>query len=350
MPYDNSSMRSIYHIREYNIRRLSLLSSPPIFLSHDWPQSIQQHGDLQGLLSRKPFFRSDIQTGKLGSPPLMGLLRTLRPNWWFSAHLHVRFQATVVHDGRPPGSSHQIATPVPNPDEIMIDDDDIENGDSGHAGALPPDNAPAAQSSAPSRNSDEIVLSDEEEDVALPPPPPPPPCETKFLALDKCLPRRQFLEIVDVPVPEVSSTLEPNPHRAQRPPRLTYDPEWLAITRAFHPFLSTERQQPKYPDEDAARLMIQKELEWVRSNVKNKSDSVATGIRDVDDCQPFVMTAPGPGQEGDAMRKQPPWYTNPQTEAFCAMLDLDNKINPPPAKAKPVTSHAAAFRKSLESA
>jgi lariat debranching enzyme len=50
--------------------------------------------------------------------------------------------------------------------------------------------------------------------------------------------------------------------------------------------------------------MIQKELEWVRSNVKNKSDSVATGIRDVDDCQPFVMTAPGPGQEGDAMRKQ----------------------------------------------
>jgi lariat debranching enzyme len=211
MPYDNSSMRSIYHIREYNIRRLSLvrtpfpiimssflpvfqLSSPQIFLSHDWPQSIEQHGDLQGLLNRKPFFRSDIQTGKLGSPPLMGLLRTLRPNWWFSAHLHVRFQATVVHDGRPPGSSHQIATPVPNPDEIMIDDDDIENGESDHAGALPPDNAPAAQSSAPSRNSDEIVLSDEEEDVALPPPPPPPPCETKFLALDKCLPRRQFLE------------------------------------------------------------------------------------------------------------------------------------------------------------
>jgi Lariat debranching enzyme, C-terminal domain len=25
-----------------------------------------------------------------------------------------------------------------------------------------------------------------------------------------------------------------------------------------------------------------------------------------------------------------PWYTNPQTEAFCAMLEIANKINPPP--------------------
>jgi lariat debranching enzyme len=50
--------------------------------------------------------------------------------------------------------------------------------------------------------------------------------------------------------------------------------------------------------------MVDKELEWVKSNVKNKSDEVATGIRKVGDCQPFVMTAPGPGQEGDAKHKQ----------------------------------------------
>ena len=103
-----------------------------------------------------------------------------------------------------------------------------------------------------------------------------------------------------MPVPEQS----PKPKQDRPRPRLTYDPEWLAITRAFHPFLSTDNTQPKYPDEDAARLMITKELDWVMSNVKNKSDDVATGIRDIDDCQPFVKTAPGPGQEGDAMSKQ----------------------------------------------
>lgn len=118
----------------------------------------------------------------------MGLLQTLKPEWWFSAHLHVRFQATVVHDENLPSSTQQPLAPgpsVPNPEEIVIDDDDIE--------VVEP--ALAVQSSAPPRNSDEIVLTDEENDVAVPPLPPPPPSKTKFLALDKCLPKRQFLEV-----------------------------------------------------------------------------------------------------------------------------------------------------------
>jgi lariat debranching enzyme len=32
------------------------------------------------------------------------------------------------------------------------------------------------------------------------------------------------------------------------------------------------------------------------------------------------------------------WYTNPQTEALCAMIQIENKINPVPADAKKVTS------------
>ena len=75
------------------------ISSPDIFLSHDWPAVIVHHGNLPQLLRAKPFFRADVDSGRLGSPPLAGLLGTLRPEWWFAAHLHVRFEARVKHGG-----------------------------------------------------------------------------------------------------------------------------------------------------------------------------------------------------------------------------------------------------------
>ena len=88
-------------------------------------------------------------------------------------------------------------------------------------------------------------------------------------------------------------------------PTLTYDPEWLAITRAFHPYLSQSRTQAIYPEEGAARGMIEKELEWIKSHVRNnKNEGSKVGIRDVADCQAFVMTAPGPGSEGEAKFQQ----------------------------------------------
>ena len=152
------------------------LSSINIFLSHDWPQSIEQYGDLSDLLSRKSFLRQDINSGTLGSPPLMGLLRALKPEWWFAAHMHTRYEARVVHEDRP--KSQSIVTQ--NPDEILIEDDELGQK------VLPPAEVSLFL------NPDEITLSDEEAVVEAPPPP---PTETKFLALDKCLPRRQFLEV-----------------------------------------------------------------------------------------------------------------------------------------------------------
>lgn len=84
-------------------------------------------------------------------------------------------------------------------------------------------------------------------------------------------------------------------------PILTYDPEWLAITRAFHPYLSTKYAQSVYPDENTARAMIRKELEWVQKNVRtNSGGSVAPGIKDIRECQLFVMTAPPPSNEDKA--------------------------------------------------
>ncbi|PPQ63894.1 hypothetical protein CVT24_010361 [Panaeolus cyanescens] len=323
MPYDSSSMRTIYHIREYSVRKLSLLSSIKIFLSHDWPQSIEHYGDLAGLLRRKQFFRADVDNGTLGSPPLMGLLKTLQPEWWFAAHLHTRFEACVVHqEGSEPAKT--APPPIENPDEIKIDDDEFDDE--------------AVKQPGPANNPEEIAIDDDEFDDAKPVTSIPqnqeagasesstekplehiPRKDTKFLALDKCLPRRQFLEVIDV-----ETSLSPADQDAAL--SFAFDPEWLAICRAFHPLLSTTRHQPAFPDEADARSMVAKELDWVSENIKTD----ASGEIPISDYQTFAMTAPGPGTEGQARFQQPPWYTNPQTESFCRMIGVPNKINPPP--------------------
>ncbi|KIJ61557.1 hypothetical protein HYDPIDRAFT_115714 [Hydnomerulius pinastri MD-312] len=330
MPYDNGSMRSIYHIREYNIRRLSLLSQPDIFLSHDWPQSIERYGDVQGLLRRKPFFRHDINTGNLGSPPLMGLLQTLRPNWWFSAHLHVRFEATVQHGRADQVLEEQSIPPaVPtNPDEIAILDDESDGTPIPPPEGPLPHGVPPEQTPDVPQNPDEIILDDEEQNVAPPPRPETPPSKTTFVALDKCLPRRDFLEIVDIPISSDASP--PATPKGNARPILTYDPEWLAITRAFHPYFSDTRHQATYPDEATARARVSEEITWVEENIVSQVPEDNKSPLSVEERQTFVRTAPGPGSEGSAKFHQPPWYTNPQTVAFCDMLGIENKINPPP--------------------
>ncbi|TFK37734.1 lariat debranching enzyme, C-terminal domain-containing protein [Crucibulum laeve] len=328
LPYDNRSMRSIYHTREYCIRKLSLLSSPRIFMSHDWPQSIEQHGDTNGLLRRKTFFRSDVQNDCLGSPPLKGLLYTLKPEWWFSAHLHARFEARV--DYLPPIAAPPLP-PVANPDEIVIEDDEFD--------VEPAAAKPEEPVTEPPRNPDEILLDDEEETVEVAPPPSSPPLypTTNFLALDKCLKNRHFLEVIDIPInSDATSTVTSDPSSPHHP-SLGFDPEWLAISRAFHPWLSTTHQQRPFPPEAEARELVRKELQWVENNVKTDEHGVIPVLQH----QVFMMTAPGPGSEGAAKMQQPPWYTNPQTEAFCRMLQIENKINPPPPGVKPNAALAA---------
>ena len=141
------------------------------------------------LLRRKPFFKDDVKKGALGSPPLFELLKTLKPDWWFSAHLHVKFEATYFHSNGAPVNipSNPIEA---NPDEIVIGDDEDEST---------PSVTPAVDPGPPTTilNPDEITLDDEEEDVAPAPVAPPPRERTNFLALDKCIPgsKRQFLEV-----------------------------------------------------------------------------------------------------------------------------------------------------------
>jgi lariat debranching enzyme len=97
----------------------------------------------------------------------------------------------VRHDQQglpePEKPSSGLQPHVRNPDEIAIDEEEEEAGFDAPSGGAATVQAP----STASQNPDEITLEDEIETVEPPPRPPP---ETKFLALDKCLPRRQFLE------------------------------------------------------------------------------------------------------------------------------------------------------------
>ncbi|XP_024890903.1 lariat debranching enzyme isoform X2 [Temnothorax curvispinosus] len=154
-PYTDSTIRSVYHIRNLEVFRLKQLSGKiDIFLSHDWPTGVTKYGDVDTLLKQKPFFKDDIKSNTLGSPPCMELLERLYPSYWFSAHLHCKFAALIPEKG----------------------------------GAR----------------------------------------VTKFLALDKCLPKRKFLQVLEV--------------RSQEdgPIQLNYDLEWLTILYLTNHLLSVK--------------------------------------------------------------------------------------------------------------
>ena len=150
-PYTPDSVRSVYHLRELEVFRIAHISSTvDIFLSHDWPNGIWKYGDCRALLAKKKFLREDVESGRLGSPPLMYLLQLLKPKYWFAAHLHVKFDALFPHDDDNNTNSH----------ESREEEKDIDS------------------STLPSANY--IVARPCEEQTRF----------TRFLALDKVLPGR----------------------------------------------------------------------------------------------------------------------------------------------------------------
>ncbi|CAB0030540.1 unnamed protein product [Trichogramma brassicae] len=99
-PYNQATMRSAYYTRRLEVFRLKQLSGKlDIFLSHDWPSEITNHGDLNKLLRMKPFFKEDISRKQLGSPLLDEVMKKLYPSKWFAAHLHCKFEGNYIeHD------------------------------------------------------------------------------------------------------------------------------------------------------------------------------------------------------------------------------------------------------------
>ena len=75
---------------------------------------------------------------------------------------------------------------------------------------------------------------------------------------------------------------------------LSYDPEWLAVTRVFNPYLSRRKIQWPLPGTDDARQRVARELKWVTAAFPTPEDL------EVERVQQFVKTVPGPMENGGA--------------------------------------------------
>lgn len=237
-PYDESSKKSVYHVRNLDVFRLKQLKKPiDIFISHDWPTGIYNFGNKNELLRRKPFFKDEMENNSLGSQPAHELLMKLKPSYWFAAHLHCKFAAIVPHD---------------------------DNGNKTF---------------------------------------------TKFLALDKCLPRRKFLQLFNIGSP-ISNPLEIN-----------YDPEWLSILHSTNHLLSVSRRNNFMPGYGCGER-------WDFSPTEDDINSVCKlfdGQLNV--LNNFTITAPtyNPSERvSNGMKFKA--YMNPQTEKFCRILNITDPL------------------------
>ncbi|KAK7203913.1 lariat debranching enzyme, C-terminal domain-containing protein [Myxozyma melibiosi] len=268
VPYNADTLRSVYHVRQFDVMRMYMTSTRFEFmLSHDWPRGIEHHGKLKKLLFKKPHFREDVEKGEIGSPPMMTLLKYIKPKYWWSSHLHVKYAAMVRHQtlkrkrkNRAQESEEDFAAEVPLADGYM---------------------------------------------------------RTHFLSLDKCVKGRNFIQLTRVPYESEQG--------------LCYDPEWLAMTKALEPYMSWEREgSNKFTHrEDRDKLIdeIRKQKRWVHDNIVMKGKLKIP--------QNFQISAPVVDHSQEKIWQRLPFpieYKNNQTQEFCDLLQMENRVYKGPAK------------------
>ncbi|RKF59889.1 Lariat debranching enzyme [Erysiphe neolycopersici] len=367
LPYNQDDIRSIYHVREIETRKLlQIRTQVDVGISHDWPKSIETYGNTKKLFKNKPDFQKESRDGTFGNVAAKLVMDRLRPPYWFSAHMHCKHAAIKVYDE----SSSKISNDdtlssssttqsmkqdvFRNKDEIDLGLEQIENNEAS-IGALefkkdtglkldqtgndcnklvrtnydatsmefesqcsknneetkssiPLNVCAQLPATFPRLNSNPLLPSTEITNKTV-----------RFLSLDKCLPGRKFLQLLTI---DPQNTLaSSNPLKDQRL-KFEYDPEWLAITRAFDSaMIFGDRNAQTPPDLGEAHYLplIQKELEWVNEHV------VKAGKLEIPENFQITATPYQPGKP-EIVKEGPLEYNNPQTQQFCELIGITNKL------------------------
>lgn len=352
-PYTNGEERSTYSQRETDVRKLlQLREQIDVMLSHDWPRGVEWNGNWEQLFRCKRHFEKESRDGLLGSVAGKILLDRLRPKKWFSAHMHVKFEAHVKHPPNPsigekaiegaaldaplpvaektneaeieieldddngvvpapPTQDQSDPAPSTNPDEIDLDMDEPEQApvsNSGQQGAAPEVAEPQAQttSSVPddvraqlpasflrpstdSQNQGSPAVASQHGHQSSHDPLPP-----------GITNRLTYFLALDKYIPgrrflSLLTARAPQPIGPEGA-KLSYDPEWLAIIRALAPEL--DQCPPTTGPADVANVpdkgisgyepLVSESRKWVTENIVSQADDKAALLIP----ENFCVTAP----------------------------------------------------------
>lgn len=135
--------------------------------------------------------------------------------------------------------------------------------------------------------------------------------ETKFLALDKCLPRRRFLQILEVNEPEN------NMHKG-----LYYDLEWLTILAQTNSLLSVKPTNYYMPGPNGVDRYNFQPTDEEKTAIAKKFGNLK-----VPDNFAKVSHAYDPSTDEMQFGCQPNAQINMQTTIFCDKLDIDDPLS-----------------------
>lgn len=291
LPYSPADIRSIYHVRRHDVEKLRQIRGlVDVAASHDWPAWVELFGDYNELYRTKPHFLASAKIDNLGSYAATGVMDQIRPSYWFSGHMHCRFEATVKYKA---GTLEESVRALPA--------------------------TPQVKSSLPVFQSSKRYLSRSSKEADT-------TAETKFLALDKYKEGQRSTNFLEVKELDTPPNVDDGVYSAQSDAGkflLYYDEEWLAITRAYADTLQLKDPStlvvPPQKNKPPTQASIAKHRSWVRDNITKQGR-----LRVPDN---FAQHGPVYDPNEEHTFDQPQEYPNSQTVQFAELLEMPNRFS-----------------------